>query len=271
MMTLDLAIATCRPEGIARVAKMILPPIPGVRYVVSWQAHDNAPIPSTLMRPDVAVHRFDGIGQSLNRNNATGKCTGDIIVFSDDDLIYYPDGLRQLIEAFEKKPEMDFAIFKSIRDGAAEIPPVEIPVGDPLPGNFYVSCFELALRRSTAGHLRFSPEFGLNSSKMHGGEDEIILLSAIRKGLNCRYLPIVVCAHEHPTTGTKARFSNENLRASGCVVALTFPRTAVLRIPLKAWRVWRKGQASLPRALLYLTAGALAAPGVYRRNKEYLW
>ena len=59
-MTLDLAMITHGPQGIERVATVLLPPQPGVRYVVSWQRHENAPIPTALLRPDVEIHRFDG-------------------------------------------------------------------------------------------------------------------------------------------------------------------------------------------------------------------
>ncbi len=73
--TLDLLVATHRPEGILRVAQMVLPPIAGVRYVVSWQNHHDAPEPEVLKRPDVTILRFDGVGLSANRNNALANCT----------------------------------------------------------------------------------------------------------------------------------------------------------------------------------------------------
>ena len=87
MLTLDIAIVTHRPEGIARVAAMNLPVIDGVRYVVSWQSHEEAPVPESLVRDDVEIHRFDGRGISLNRNHAYDHCRADIVLNADDDLI----------------------------------------------------------------------------------------------------------------------------------------------------------------------------------------
>jgi len=270
MMTLDLAVATHRPEGIRRVASMVLPPIEGVRYVVSWQSHENAPIPRELLRPDVEIHRFDGTGISSNRNNAISHCAADIILFSDDDLVYTELRLKSLISAFEDNPEVDLATFICRGDMTRTYPATKTEL-IAIPRNYYVSSVEIAFRRATAGHLRCCPELGLGSPQLHGGEDEMFLMSAIRNGLNCCFFPITICEHPGASTGTKARLSNKNLRASGCVIALTYPRSALVRIPLKAWRISRIRQASLPRALINLTRGAMMAPGILSRNHKYLW
>jgi len=270
-MTLDLALVTHRPEGIARVAAMQLPRVDGVRYVVSWQAHDNAPIPAGLLRPDIEVHRFDGKGISTNRNNAIGHCKADIILFADDDIIYTADGLRAVIDTFARHPEVDMATFRSRQPTNKVYPDKSVKLNAHLPKNYSVGTIEIAFRRSTAGFLRCHPELGLGSPRLHGGEDEMFLMSAIRRGLECRFFPVTICEHPNPSTGTKASLTNENLQAAGCLIALTRPGTAIMRLPLKAWRVSRARQASLPRAIYHLFRGAAMAPGVLRRGHQYLW
>ena len=92
MLTLDIAVVTHGPEGILRVEKMLLNPIDNVRYVISWQNHNNTPIPDKIIeRKDVEVHRLGILGISNNRNNALEHSKGDIVLFSDDDLIYNKD------------------------------------------------------------------------------------------------------------------------------------------------------------------------------------
>lgn len=270
-MTLDLAIATHRPEGIDRVAAMVLPAIEGVRYIVSWQAHENAPVPPSLIRPDVEIHRFDGAGQSHNRNNAVSHCTADIILHSDDDLIYTESALLDIIYTFEKHPEVDVATFRSRHIANRIFPLEETKLRKRLPKYYFVATFEIAFRRSSAGNLRCCPELGLGSPKLHGGEDEMFLMSAIRRGLDCRFFPITICEHPGASTGTKAHYTNQNLQAAGCIIALNNPSTALLRIPLKAWRVSKRRQASFLRALYRISIGALMAPGVLHRNHQYLW
>lgn len=263
-LTLDIAIATHLPEGISRVAKMNLPKIENVKYVISWQNHQDSEIPETLKRDDIEIYRFDLQGQSLNRNNAFSHCSSDIILCSDDDLIYSRDGLLSLIDAFAKHPEVDFATFRSIHHGSkVAFPSQSSQLTLPLPKNYSVACFEIAFRRSTAGWLRCHPKLGLGSKHMHGGEDELLLLTAIRRGLNCRFFPITVCSHPQPSTGTKSTLTSKNLCAMGCIIALTYPWSCVLRVPLKAWRVSRSGQASLAKSLWNLASGALRAPFLF--------
>lgn len=271
MLTLDIAIITHRLDGIRRVAAMQLPRIEGVRYVVSWQSHENADVPDELRREDIEVCRFDGVGLSANRNNSIECCRGDVIIIADDDLRFFEDGIRELRDAYEQNLEVDVITFRSVHESGVCYPTESVRLNKRLPKNYFVTSFELSMRRATAGWLRCCPELGLGSARMHGGEDEMLLLSAIRRGLNCRFFPITVCEHDHPSTGTKAHFTDENLRASGCVIALTYPWTAFLRVPLKAWRVSRAGQASLPRALWSIAQGALEAPGLLHRNRKYLW
>ncbi len=254
-----------------RLAANPLPRIPGVSYIVSWQAHDSAPIPEELQRPDVKVYRFDGVGLSTNRNNSIMHCTADIVIISDDDVKFFSEGIYSLRNAYEDNPEVDLITFIAKRHGAPCYPSNPCKLELPLPKNYGVCSFELSFRRGTAGWLRACPELGLNSPRFHGGEDEMILHTAIKRGLDCRFYPIVVCSHEHPSTGSKAYFTVGNLRAIGCIIALTYPRTACLRLPLKAWRVSKAGQSNFFRALLYICQGAIGAPNLRKRNKEYLY
>lgn len=270
--TLDLAVATHRPEGIRRVASMVLPPIPGVRYIVSWQSHDNTPVPAELLgRPDVVIHRFDGTGLSNNRNNAIDHASADIILFADDDVIYSPEGLRQLRQVFADNPEVDLATFRSQHGDLSRFPDRSVRLRSRLPKGYSVASFEIAFRRSRCGAWHCCPELGLGAPRLHGGEDEMFLLSAIKRGFDCRYYPITIGAHPHESTGTKAKMTDGNLLAAGCVIALSYPWTAVLRLPLKTVRLARSGRAHLLNALLRLSQGALTAPALRRRHPSTLW
>lgn len=261
--TFDFAIATHRPEGIERVSSMLLPPTEGVRYVVSWQNHGDAPVPEDIaLRDDVEVHRFEERGLSKNRNNALKYCKGDIIVSTDDDLIYYPEGLRQLRIAFQQQSDLDFATFRSDHGNMDKFPSEQVDLKGRLPKKYYAASFEIAFRRSTAGNLRFADEFGLGSPMFHCGDDEIFLLTAMRAGYRCRFLPITVCAHPHASTGYLERFTPEILMGLGATIRLIYPCSAALRIPIKARRVSKNGQASFWSALKWLSAGAWRAPEI---------
>ena len=270
MTTVDFAIATHKPSGIRRLAECNLPALPGVRYVVSWQNHEDAPIPQTLDRPDITIHRYDGQGQSNNRNNAITRCTADVIVTSDDDLEFFPEGIRALQQTYSENPDIDFIVFRAIHETLRK-PDRACHLSYPLPKDFFVGCIELSFRRKCG--LLCCPDLGLGSpAGMDGGEDELLFATALRRGLNCWYFPITVCRHDHPSTGSKAHLTPGNLRAAGCVIALTFPWwQTMLRVPLKIWRISRQRRAPLGSAILNVTKGALAARRLRRRNRNYLW
>lgn len=256
-MTLDLALVTHRPEGILRVEEMLLPPLPGVRYIVSWQAHEDAPVPQALSsRPDVEIHRLDKKGISNNRNNALGHCTADIVLFADDDLQYTPEKLQKVIQTFEDMPDVDVALFKVAFNPPKPYPSQSAKLTLPFPKGYWVSSVEIALRRATAGHLRCNPELGLGAPGLQSGEDEMLVISAIRHGLCCRFVNEEICSHPAETTARKV--SPGMLRGQGCVMAAIYGPSLLPRLLLKAWRTSRGGAISFPKALIHLSAGALA-------------
>ncbi len=254
--TLDLALATWQPDGILRVAAMNLPRLDGVRYVVSWQASGDAPIPTELdTRTDVSIHRTDAVGVSANRNNALDHCTADVVLNSDDDLIYTADGLQAVRRAFAEHPEVDFAVFQYDGADAKTYPSKECDLAV-MPKNFWVATFQLAVRRnSAAGDIRFNTAFGPGSEFTASGEDEVYLLTARRRGVNCRFFPITITTHPGLSTGMRRVTDIKVLHGIGAFIRLNYPRTSLLRIMLKAWRLWRSGFCKPAFALRGMLSG----------------
>lgn len=271
MLSLDIAIATHKAEGIMRLAARSLPHVEGVRYVVSWQAHGNIEVPAELDRDDVKIIRFDAHGQSANRNNAMAHCTADVVLVSDDDVTYYPEGIKTLMEIFATSPRLDVATFRTRHGDMSRYPDRSFRIRERYPKNYYVGAIDIAFRRRRIGHLRFCEEFGFGSPKLHGGEDEIFLYSAVKRGLECRYFPVTIGRHPEESTGVKMAPTPSNIRANGCVMALMYPWTSVMRIPLKAWRLWKSGRSEFWYSLKYLAQGAWMAPAVLERNRKVMW
>lgn len=266
-LTLDIAICTYGPEGISRVARMDLPVIEDVRYVISWQKDESRPIPQSLLdREDVTVGRTDSVGLSNNRNNSLALCTGDIVLIADDDLTFYPDGIRQILDIYRSNPGLEFATFVCEHESPRRLPQEPVRLSLPLPKGYSVGSWEISFRREAILRkgIKFHPELGLNAPSLQSGEDEFFLLCAIKNGLDCRFFPIRICAHPHESTGTKSRMTAGNLRGSGCIIRLYYPWSWPLRVLLKAWRLSRRGQASLFPAILHLLQGAAKAPQIRR-------
>lgn len=256
MTTIDIAIATHRAHGINRTAEMIGPPQPGVRYVISWQ-HCEGDIPRALMRDDVEVVRFGGNGVSANRNCSLEHCRGDIVLMADDDLDYAPDAFRSVIDAFDACPDIDFATFR-FTGNPKSYPAQSVPL-TPWPRNYSVTTFEIAARRKALqeNNIRFDLRFGPGSGVFESGEDEMLALTMLRKGMSGRFFPITICRHEGLTTGFRQNVSRTLAYGFGGVIGMMYPVSGALRAPLKALRLSRAGRMRFFSALIAIGCGYL--------------
>lgn len=256
-LTLEVCVVTFGAVGAARLEKMKLPRLPKVSYLVSWQERGDTPVPESIAsREDIRVIDQAGYGSSRNRNNCLDHARGDVLLFADDDIRLYPDGLLKVLEIFEKNPELEYGSFCYDSDIPKEYPPEECSL-DTLPKGFYQTTFEIALRRqSRAGKLRFSPDHGFAVKDFTAGEDELLLKRARVQKLNCRFYPVKTAFHPGATTGVRDRLPHGAMLTKGALTLLEYPFSCILRIPLGAWRIGRNKQASMLRALWLQILGA---------------
>lgn len=257
MLTLDVAISTYKPEGIERVTKMLSPLAPqeGVRYIVSWQEHQEADVPEYLVdRQDVEVYRLDIKGLSNNRNNAIDHCNGDVILIADDDLEYYPDFAQKVLNPFQENKELDLATFKIDFLNKKTYPYADCNLKIPLPKNYYVTSMEIAFRRESINDLRFWPELGLGAPSMHCGEEEFFIFNAIKINLNCKFINSVIAIHPSDTTGNSV--SKGTLSGQGFIIRKYYPLTMPIRLLIKAWRLKKTKKNPFFKSLIYLSKGA---------------
>lgn len=258
MLTIDLIIATIGPEGIDRVAGMLLPRAEGIRYIVSWQMSQGRGLPDEIAsRSDVEVHRLEGRGLSRNRNNALDHSRGDIRLIADDDLVYTPGQLRAVAATFEQHPDLDVACFRYDGADGKQYPAYECDLV-PAPKGYYITSFEMALRnRGAAARLRYDERFGLGDGPLTLGEEDELLYRIGRERLNARFFPITITTHAGLTSGSRQITDPRALKAQGAVIALNYPLTWPLRVPLKAWRNYRRGIAKFRQGLANGFKGAV--------------
>lgn len=272
MITTDISIATHTPEGIVRVAGMLAEPMDGVRYVVSWQNHGGIPVPENLQaREDVIVVRCAGRGLSVNRNNSLAHCDAELVVITDDDVRLMPEGISLLRQIAEEHPEVDVFTFRSDMPRQRCYPAGAERLKLHGPKGYNVAAIEIALRGRMLGKIRFCPEFGLGSPRLHGGEDEMLVHAAIRRGYNCTFFPVTVACHPHESTGEHRNPTPQVIMASGACIALMYPLSGWLRLPLKAWRMQRGRGTGLWCTLKWLLKGASEGRRVLSRNHDTLW
>ncbi|MCM1036106.1 MAG: glycosyltransferase [Bacteroides sp.] len=217
MLTIEIQIATLGRDGIERAGRMTLPTLDGLTYTVCAQSPDGLPlrVPDTLLRPDVRVIQHRSAGISLNRNHALDRAAGDIVVVADDDLNYSAPALEALRDYFARHPEVDYVTFRHTGADAKHYPPAEACLDGREPRGYYLTAFELAIRRSSLQPgIRFSTDFGPGAPYFLAGEDIVMLLTLQRAGLHGMFVPLDVCEHPGLTTGHR-RATRGVLRAQG--------------------------------------------------------
>ncbi len=257
-MTLELLISTI-DDGIDSVAQLVLPPRDGVRYLVSWQhslESDRKEVPETLIRDDITVMHLGGCGLSRNRNNCLAHATGDILLIADDDCRYTPERLDAVVDTFERNRSLALATFRmESQHNNKTYPEREFNLAKP-PKGYYVTSFEIAIRREAIGVLRFDERFGLGAPVFQCCEEELYVEQAVELGFNCRFFPVTVVRHDEPTTQQARAADPDVLAARGAYLwqSRRYHRTSLLRAILAAWRARGKG-LTFRQALHHLYRG----------------
>ncbi|MCH5241268.1 MAG: glycosyltransferase [Muribaculaceae bacterium] len=256
-MTLDVVIATYGPEGIERVSKMFLPKTENVKYIVSWQNHQDGPIPENLQRDDISIYRLNNKGVSNNRNNAIAQSKADLIYLSDDDIILMPEALQKIMQRFDEYPDTDMATFMMYERNRKKYPEGITDLGFYLPKGYNVGTYQMAFKRNLFPAIQFNTAFGPNSGKFETSEDELFHLTFRKKGYKCRFFPDVIASHPHEATGRRAITDPRAIYGMGAIITLSFPKTFWLRIPIKAYRMYKNGQYKLLSGIRDLAIGSI--------------
>lgn len=257
-MTLEVLVCTI-DEGISNIKNLLLSPINGVSYLISWQhshVNENYTIPQELIRNDVKIAHIQGRGLSRNRNNAISHATGDICLIADDDCSYRPEYFNAVIDTFQKCPELDIATFKHTNKHESKVYPATSFNLKHKAKGYFTSSIEIAFRRtSVQGKLWFNEHFGLGAPVLQSGEENIFILDAIKAGMNCQYFPIVIVEHNHPTTASSRAGNPGVIMAEGAYISIAYTWTALPRLILKAFRLNKKNSLGFFKNLSYIFKG----------------
>lgn len=266
-MTLDLAMATWRPDALQRIDLAQLPEVDGVRYVISWQQHGDAPIPPAFAaRTDITIVRTDAAGLSANRNNAIAHCSSDFILNADDDMAYDAKALAKLLDIFTRRSDLDLIMCQyADADGnpAKDYPVLAEDITQKMPRGLWCGTIELAFNRhGRLADLHFEQRIGPGTEPITSGEDEYFMLQARRRRARCRFVPLLIGRHLGTPHAARHRLPDGQLRSFGFYIAAAYPGSDLLRILLKALRLCCARQASMHRAISQMLAGRR----FYRQN-----
>ena len=141
----------------------------------------------------IKVYSFSERGVGLSRNNALLRATEDLILFSDEDIVYEEGYGEKIIRCFEERPWADMLLFNvKVEESRATY-----HINKEHRVRFYNSgrypTYSFAIRREKIhkANITFSLLFG-GGAKYSNGEDSLFLMECLKKGLKIYALPVTI-------------------------------------------------------------------------------
>ena len=210
---------------------------------------------------DIRMLSSDTKGVGINRNLALALSDADIVLFADDDLVYYDGALSGVVDAFSELPCADVILFGMDMTRGGEVfdrrrhPTKKLHWWNAL----HFGACRMAVRREAIlkYNLHFSSLFG-GGSLYGSGEDSLFLLDCFRAGLTVyshRHI-LGACAKDHSTWFHG--FDEKYLFDKGAWIACAFPKAKHFVKWYFIWRFSKKSGFSCRKTMRYIHAGISA-------------
>ncbi len=141
----------------------------------------------------ICCYSFAERGVGLSRNNAFMRSSADIILFSDEDIVYEDGYADMILSAYEANSDCDMILFNM------EVSPDRATYHIDRPtrvhryncGRYPTYSFSCKRESIMRSNISFSLLFG-GGAKYCNGEDSLFIDEAIKKGLKVYALPITI-------------------------------------------------------------------------------
>lgn len=141
----------------------------------------------------IQCYSFKERGVGLSRNSALLRAKADIILFSDEDIVYEKGYATQIQKAFETHKDSDFLLFNIRVDESRATYFIEKETKISLFNSGRYPTYSFAIRREAVHkhNITFSLLFG-GGAKYSNGEDSLFIKDCLKAGLKIKALPITL-------------------------------------------------------------------------------
>jgi len=216
----------------------------------------------------VECYTFPERGLSKSRNNALLRCTGDIICFADDDMVYTETYEKDIIKEFERHPKADAIVFNVPSNSKSRM-------GKEIKKFARVSEFEsreygsvhIAIKRNAliSRNVYFNILFG-SGSIYKCGEDTIFLKELFDKKIKLYKSPIVIGTVDMSESTWFDGYNEKYFFDKGAIIACTYPKIKYFLILIQALKNSKKKLGSY-KHFLKLYKWYLKGAVDYKKNK----
>lgn len=256
-MTLEVLVATMRQEDFSLHKRMNL----RTNAVVAnqcgeWELREEI---QDFGRLRMISSQTRGVG--VNRNLALTLAEADILLFADDDIVYYDSDLQGVIDAFRELPDADVIFFgiDMTRNGEVFDKRRNQKKRLHIWNSLRYGAARMAVRREAIkkNRLSFSTLFG-GGCRYGSGEDTLFILDCFRAGLKAYSHSYVLGACAKDTSTWFSGFNEKYMFDKGAWVACAFPKIKHMMKWYFIWRFSKKTELPLPVVIRQFNAGIRA-------------
>lgn len=181
-MNLEVLVATMNQTDLSLYNKMNI----HSDLIIANQCEYNNIQITSVNNNNVKMISTNTKGVGLNRNIALLASTADILLLSDDDVIYHNDYKEKVLEAFQKYPKADVIVFGMKLSRNGEVYRIKKLKNQKLNllNIMKFGTYSIAIRNTVvqSKRLTFSHLFG-GGCEFGSGEDSLFLIDCLRNGL----------------------------------------------------------------------------------------
>ena len=164
-----------------------------------------------------------GVGRS--RNKALDHAESEIILFSDDDIVYSKGYKDLVLNAFRSEPDADIIMFNFNVDEARRTYHIDkaINVRKWSVGRYPAYAAAAKLESIRKSKVSFSPLFG-GGAIYSSGEDNLFFMDCLRAGLKIKAVPVTIGTEEYRESTWFHGFNEKFFKDRGVLYSFLFLR-----------------------------------------------
>ena len=141
----------------------------------------------------ICIYDMNERGVGASRNQALSKATADIILFSDEDIVYESGYAERILQEFEKRPDVQMLLFNVdvIEERRTYYTEEETKIGLLNCGRYPAYSFACKREELLKRGIKYSLLFG-GGAKYSNGEDSLFIQECIKKGMKIYALPVKI-------------------------------------------------------------------------------
>jgi len=176
-----------------------------ILIIIQDPKNGTAKVPAAFAkRKDVRVINLSSYGVAKSRNEALRSAKGEYLIFADDDITFFEEGLDAAVAHLDASPTTAFLLGAAVDETGAlrKVYPTGV-TGLTKFNSAKAATYEMIVRvaASRDANVWFDEDFGAGAVN-YLGDEYIFIADLINKKLRCEFAPITLAQHPIDSSGS---------------------------------------------------------------------